>query len=672
MARFEPELLTEEMATLLEHAEGVGLPTGAIQREHQEPAQALAQRVLADDFLQLGDGFLMTTELELDVEPLLGERETQLGQPGDDACGEVLVGEVGKGVASPQRICVGEQCCGPVEIIGGDSRASRGGELLVAEHVDRIGRQFEDVPTAAHGDQVGRTQRAPQLRGEPLEAVAHRRRGILTPQGVDDLVGRNHAAGLQRQKREQGAQLRPRDRDVSPVVVLHLESTEQPDPHVVHRTPYPARRFSATSASRQAGGSECAHDTPCPTLLHPVNPMNAIDRAILAVTTAAGGDPVTAQLHIARAQRDSRAAPRRERQVVEIAALTLAGAPGRAAGLALEHALEFPNDAELLARVAGKIPAYDVVVIGGGAAGLSAALVLGRARRRVAVVDAGAPRNAPAAHMQGFLSRDGMPPADFLAAGRAEVAGYGVEVLDDRVLEIDPGFSLHLGGGTVVTARRILLATGVGDELPDIPGVRARWGRDLLHCPYCHGWEVRDQPVGVLGSHPGAVQHAQLVRQWSEDVIFFAHTHDLTSAEQTQLEARGIRVVEGEVARLVVETDRLTGVELADGRVIARTAVFVRPGNLPHPDGLASGLGCALDEAGFVSVDSTGRTSTPGVWAAGNVVDPRAQVITSAGAGSAAAIAINADLVHDDVERAVEGHATVASTARATYRDVDA
>lgn len=386
--------------------------------------------------------------------------------------------------------------------------------------------------------------------------------------------------------------------------------------------------------------------------------MNAIERAMLAVITAAGGDPSAAQLHISLAQRDARLATRRERQVVEIATLTLAGGHARAAGLALEHAIEFPDDVELLARVAGENRAYDVVVVGGGAAGLSAALVLGRARRRVGVIDAGAPRNAPAAHMQGFLSRDGMPPADFLAAGRAELTGYDVELLEDQVLRIEPGFFVRLAGGTALTARRILVATGVGDELPDIPGVRERWGRDLLHCPYCHGWEVRDMPIGVLGSHPGSVQHAQLVRQWSDDVTFFVHTHDLTSAERAQLEARGIRVVEGEVVRLVVEADQLTGVELADGRVIPRAAVFVRPVNLPHADGLASGLGCELDDAGFVSVDSTGRTSTPGVWAAGNVVDPRAQVITSAGAGSAAAIAINADLVQDDVERAVKDHHT--------------
>ncbi len=299
---------------------------------------------------------------------------------------------------------------------------------------------------------------------------------------------------------------------------------------------------------------------------------------------------------------------------------------------------------------------YDVVVVGGGAAGLSAALVLGRARRRVAVVDAGAPRNAPAAHMQGFLSRDGMPPGDLLAAGRMEVAGYGVDLVDDRVVGIEPGFIVRLGGGAVLRARRILVTTGVLDELPDIPGVRERWGRDLLHCPYCHGWEVRDQPLGVLGTQPGAVQHAQLVRQWSDDVVFFAHSYDLTSAERLQLEARGVQIVRGEVARLVVADDRLAGVQLADGRLIPRAAVFIRPSNVPHPDGLLTGLGCEVDDAGFVAVDAAGRTSAYGVWAAGNVVDPRAQVIASAGAANGAAIAINADLVQEDVERAVDDH----------------
>ena len=295
---------------------------------------------------------------------------------------------------------------------------------------------------------------------------------------------------------------------------------------------------------------------------------------------------------------------------------------------------------------------YDIVVVGGGAAGLSAALVLGRARRRVAVVDAGAPRNAPAAHMHGFLSRDGMPPAELLVAGRLEVRGYGVALLEDRVVEIVAGFSVRLTGGDVLEARRVLIATGVRDELPEIPGVHERWGRDLLHCPYCHGWEVRDRPLGVLGTRPDAVQHALLVRQWSDDVAFLEHTLDLGAEDAARLEARGISIVRGVVERLVVERDRLVGVQLRGGRRVPRDAVFIRPVNVPHADGLLAGLGCELDAAGFPVVDATGRTSTPGVWAAGNVVDPRLQVITSAGAGSAAAIALNADLVLEDAASA--------------------
>lgn len=308
--------------------------------------------------------------------------------------------------------------------------------------------------------------------------------------------------------------------------------------------------------------------------------------------------------------------------------------------------------------MAGTAPTapYDVVVVGGGAAGLSAALVLGRARLRVVVIDAGSPRNAPAAHMQGYLSRDGMSPAELLAVGRDEVRRYGVDLVDGTVEVVEPagaGFDIRLAGRGTVTARRVLVATGLGDELPDIPGVRERWGRDLLHCPYCHGWEVRDQRLGVIGSVPESVQHALLVRQWSDDVTFLAHTRGLADGERTALAARGIEVVEGTVARLVVDDDRLTGVELDDGRFVARDAVFVRPRLRPHPDGILARLGCDLDAAGFPVVDGSGRTSVAGVWAAGNAADPRAQVITAAGEGSAAAIAVNADLVDEDVRHAL-------------------
>jgi thioredoxin reductase len=185
--------------------------------------------------------------------------------------------------------------------------------------------------------------------------------------------------------------------------------------------------------------------------------------------------------------------------------------------------------------------------------------------------------------------------------------------------------------------------------------VRERWSRDLLHCPYCHGYEVRDEPIGVLGTHPGAVPQALLLRQWTDDIVYLPHTQALGDDERLRLTARGVRIAEGTIERLVVEHDRLRGVELAGGEVVARSAVFVLPRMVPR-DGLLTDLGCERDASGRVSTDRAGRTSVPGVWAVGNVVDPRAQVVTAAGMGSAAALAINTDLVQEDVERAVKEH----------------
>lgn len=300
--------------------------------------------------------------------------------------------------------------------------------------------------------------------------------------------------------------------------------------------------------------------------------------------------------------------------------------------------------------------AYDVAVIGGGAAGLSAALVLSRARRSVLVVDTGQPRNAPATHMHGYLSRDGLPPSDLLLRGREEVTSYGGNIFEGRVADLVPngrtGFWALLEGGHRIAARRVIVTTGLRDEIPDIPGLRERWARDVLHCPYCHGYEVSDRQLGVIGGSPAAVRYAQIVRQWTHDLVYFTPPDVLTQAERAGLDARAIGVVEGDIERLVIEDDRLRGVQMADGCVVPRDALFVPPRFLPNND-LLAGLGCALDDAGWVTADATGRTSIPGVWVAGNVVDPRAQVITAAGAGSAAAIAVNADIVEEDVDIAV-------------------
>lgn len=298
---------------------------------------------------------------------------------------------------------------------------------------------------------------------------------------------------------------------------------------------------------------------------------------------------------------------------------------------------------------------YDVVVAGGGAAGLNAALVLARARRRVAVVDAGEPRNAPAGRMRGFLTRDGMPPGDLLEAGRAEVAGYGADLIDGRVEHAEArgaGFAVRLAGGPALRARRLLVATGLRDELPGIPGVRERWGTDVLHCPYCHGHEVRDRPIGVLGTGPASVQHALLLRQWSDDIVLFRHSLDPSAEERELLAARDVRVIDGVVKRLVAADGRLRGVELDDGRHVPREAVFLAPRMVPR-DGLLDGLGCARDDSGWVTTDRSGRTSVAGVWVAGNIADPRAQVVVAAGQGAAAAFAVNHDLVDEDVRAAV-------------------
>jgi thioredoxin reductase len=258
--------------------------------------------------------------------------------------------------------------------------------------------------------------------------------------------------------------------------------------------------------------------------------------------------------------------------------------------------------------------------------------------------------------MHGFLSRDGLPPHELLALGRNEVKHYGGEVqtatVTGLVQDSLDGFRVLLGDGQQISARRLLVTTGLRDELPDIPGLRERWARDVLHCPYCHGHEVRDRRLGVLGGGPGAVRYAQIVRRWTSDLVYFAPSETLSPAERIELAARAIGVVEGVIEQVVIDGDRLRGVQMDDGCVVPRDALFVPPRFVPN-DRLLVDLGCEVDDDGWVTTDGTGRTSVPGVWAAGNVVDPRAQVITAAGAGSAAAIALNADLTVNDVRDAV-------------------
>ncbi|MFI9469216.1 NAD(P)/FAD-dependent oxidoreductase [Streptomyces sp. NPDC052492] len=305
---------------------------------------------------------------------------------------------------------------------------------------------------------------------------------------------------------------------------------------------------------------------------------------------------------------------------------------------------------------------YDVVVVGGGAAGLSAALVLGRARHRTLVVDAGEPRNAPSAHMQGYLTRDGMAPAEFLALGREEIARYDVELVRDRVVDVTPGedFTVALEKGASVRARRLIVATGLKDEMPDVPGVAERFGRDVLHCPFCHGWEVRDEPFGVLASSAMSVHQALMVSRWSKDTTLFLHRvaeEELTDVDLRRLAAAGVDVVPGEVAGLVAEDDRLTGVRMSDGTVHPRSVLFVGPRPVPQT-GLLERLGAEMDETPFGTypvVDGNGLTSVPGVWAAGNAIGFTEQVVHAASGGYRAATAVVGDLRMTDLDAAIAG-----------------
>ena len=281
-------------------------------------------------------------------------------------------------------------------------------------------------------------------------------------------------------------------------------------------------------------------------------------------------------------------------------------------------------------------------------------------RRSVVVIDAGAPRNAPAGGVHGLLGLEGTPPGELLDRGRAEVRGYGGHVVSgtvDTATSGVEGFTVGLADGRGTTARRLLVTTGLRDELPDVAGLGPRWGRDVLHCPYCHGWEVRDQAVGVLGSGPMSVHQALLLRGLTDDLTFFPHTRALTDEDAGQLAAVDIRVVDGTVTAVHTTDDRLSAVEV-DGRRVPRQALAVSPRMVARSELLAAlGLRASEHPSGageHVPSDATGCTEVPGVWVAGNVTDLSAQVGTAAAAGATAAARINADLLAGDTARAVQ------------------
>ncbi len=307
---------------------------------------------------------------------------------------------------------------------------------------------------------------------------------------------------------------------------------------------------------------------------------------------------------------------------------------------------------------------WDALVIGGGSAGLSAALMLGRARRRTLVIDAGAPRNRFAAHMHGVLGHDGVDPAELLARGQRELDRYDVAIQEGRVVGIgDDGAALRVerADGTVDLARAILIATGVRDELPPITGLAAQWGRGVLHCPYCHGYEVAGTRLGVLATSAQSIHQIELVRQWSDDVTAFtAAAEPLDDDVRARLVARGIRIVSSAATQVQAHGDALCGVTTEDGEQHALDALFTAP--TPHIDlTFAESLSLARhtdQPASPVAVDAVGATSHPRVWAAGNTVAPYGNVPVSLASGSMAGAAINAALVVADAALAVEERRT--------------
>lgn len=309
----------------------------------------------------------------------------------------------------------------------------------------------------------------------------------------------------------------------------------------------------------------------------------------------------------------------------------------------------------------------DMVVIGGEAAGLNGALMLARSRRSVVVIDSGTPRNAPAEAMHGFIVLDGTPPPEILKRGREQVRQYGGRIVSGELASTEPAapsangdlrFTITLADGRSVTARRVLVATGLRDVLPEVPGLAEHWGHSVVHCPYCHGWEVRDEPIGVLATVPTSVHHAFLFRQLTEDLIYFTHGTHLDEGTRARFAARSIRIVDTPVREVINSEDgTLAGVRLTDGQDVARRVLAVATQMQARTEDL-DGLKLPMEELPanmgrrFAS-GMAGSTEVPDVWVAGNATDLTAQVGASAAAGALAGSHINALLTTADTDAAL-------------------
>lgn len=305
---------------------------------------------------------------------------------------------------------------------------------------------------------------------------------------------------------------------------------------------------------------------------------------------------------------------------------------------------------------------YDAVIVGAGTAGLSAALALGRSMRRALVLDGGAPRNAPAGHAHNLFTRDGVAPDELLRLGKKDLEKYETVELREGVatgaVGTDGDFTVTLSGGGSVLARKVLIASGVVDEMPEIPGFAEAWGRGIHHCPYCHGWEIRNRPLAVYGGGDLAMHSVTLIRNWSRDIFFITDGTEVQEEDKKKLDALGVPVYEGPISRIELDAEagKLTGIVLEDGTELEREALFANP---PQRQGseLAEMLGCEIQyvemmRAYTISTDPmTRETSVKGVYAAGDAGIPPAQSLpNSVATGSNAGAFINYALASDDIE----------------------
>lgn len=292
--------------------------------------------------------------------------------------------------------------------------------------------------------------------------------------------------------------------------------------------------------------------------------------------------------------------------------------------------------------------AYDAIVVGGGPAGLSAALILGRARRRTLVVDDGHPRNAVAEAMHGFITRDGTPPAAFAAAAWRELAAYpSVALREEAALEVaraGDGFRVVLATSAPLAAKRLILATGVFDVLPDVDGLAERWGKSVFVCPFCDGWELQDRRIAVYGRGADAVALAQELAGWTRDLVVCAERDELCDADRRWVERAGATLRIGRLRALRGPVPRLERLAFGDGEEAACEALFLSAPLRQHSP-LFAQLGCVLAPDGRIAVDPCYRTSVPGCYAAGDAVTTHHQVLIAAASGASAAIALSSDLL---------------------------